>query len=378
MFTRIVSVIILLLTIVILISNCSFKKNSDNNLFNLLPASLKDSVRLYPGNSFTNEKAELGRYLFYERRLSVNNTKSCATCHAPEFSFTDNYIRSIGALGALHQRNARPLINLVFKKYLTAADSTLHFPEQQINKPMFNTTPVEMGWSGNEKTILKKIMADKDYIQLFAKAFPGQQQPFTVTNIQYAITSFIKTIFSMSSPYDKYINKKGTLDSSALRGMQLFFSKNLQCASCHGGKDFDTPADKNFYANTGLYNNDNAFHYPDSDKGLFESTGKWEDIGKFRIPTLRNLAFTAPYLHDGSAASLTDVILIYENGGREITHGINAGDGRLNPNKSHLIKGFHLNSQQQKDLISFLLSLSDSSILKNPLYTNPFFKDETK
>lgn len=375
---KIASSIILLLALVILITHCTFKKNNQPGPLAFLPSNLKDSVYLYPGNPFSEAKARLGKYLFYDRRLSVNDTKSCATCHAPEFSFTDNYIRSIGALGALHQRNARPLINLVFKQYLTAADSSIHFPEQQINNPMFNTTPVEMGWKGNEKIILEKLMKDKLYATLFAKAFPGQQQPFTVTNVQYAITSFIKTIISLSSPYDNYINKKIELDSSVIRGMQLFFSKNLQCASCHAGKDFDTPANKDFYANTGLYNNDNAFHYPEADKGLFEITGKKEDIGKFRIPTLRNLAFTGPYLHDGSAASLTDVILIYENGGRVITKGSNKGDGRINTNKNSLIKGFQLNSQQRNDLISFLLSLSDSSILTNPRYANPYIEDETK
>jgi cytochrome c peroxidase len=352
----------------------------------ILPGFVKDSIYLNTENVFSKEKAALGRYLFYDRRLSVNNTKACASCHAQPFSFTDSYNRSIGALGDLHQRNSKPLINIVFEKYLTAADSSIHFPEAQINKPMFNEHPVEMGVKGNEKIIIGRIQKDEYYTTRFKKIFSGEKEPVSIKNIQYSITSFIKTILSFNSPYDKYYFKKDNraMNDDQLQGMKLFFSTDLNCSSCHGGINFSKPSVKNtqgvaeFYFNMGLYNINNQGGYPSFDQGLADITNNPTDIGKYKVPTLRNLAFTAPYFHDGSAATLNDVMAIYENGGRNILAGLYKGDGRNNPNKHPLIKEFKLNSQQRKNLVAFLLSLSDSSVLINPAYANPFSDDETK
>ena len=352
----------------------------------LLPEFVTENIYLDTDNIFTKEKAELGRYLFYDRRLSINNTKACASCHAQEFSFTDSYNRSIGALGDLHQRNAKPLINIIFEKYLTAADSTLHFPEMQINNPMFNEHPIELGMKGNENRILDELKDDKHYQQQFKTAFPDERSPVTIKNIQYAITTFVKTIFSFNSPYDNYVylGDIKAISQSAINGKELFFSSKLNCKACHGGINFSTPDLKNsdgssvFYFNTGLYNLDGKGSYPEYDQGLIDMTNNPADMGEYKVPTLRNLAFTAPYFHDGSAATLEDVIAVYENGGRNILTGQVKGDGRNNLYKHPLISGFKLNLQERKDLISFLLSLSDSSVLKNPAYANPFSDDETK
>lgn len=370
----------LVTAIAIFLLACNFqekKKSKVNFPYNFIPSTVKDSFYIDRENVFTIEKAALGRYLFYDRRLSVNNTKACASCHAQQFSFTDSYTKSIGALGDLHQRNARPLINIIFNKYLTSADSMLHFPEQQINNPMMNEHPIEMGIKGTEEKILKKLKADKFYQQKFKTVFAEEINPFTIKNIQHCIASFIKTIFSFNSSYDK-----GTLSAEQQNGKRLFFSDKLNCGSCHGGINFSTPSFKNsngetdFYFNTGLYNINGS--YPANDRGFFDKTGNVADNGKIRVPTLRNLAFTAPYFHDGSAATLEDVLKVYMEGGRNITTGINKGDGRSNPHKNFLIKGFTLNLQEQKDVISFLFALSDSSIINNPAYANPFTDDETK
>lgn len=311
-----------------------------------------------------------GRYLFYDRRLSINNTKACGSCHAPQFSFTDGYVRSIGALGDLHQRNARPLINLTYNKYYTAADSTITTLEQQMDGPMFNTHPVEMGIAGNEAIILAKIAADTIYQRLFAAAFPAQKNAFTINNIKTAIAAFEKTITAFNTSYDAYTaGNNAALTPQQKQGMQLFFSDTLGCNNCHGGKNFNLPAERlpngsvNYYYNTGLYGN----NYPVADRGLFESTHNENDIGKFRVPTLRNLMYTAPYFHDGSAVSLTDVINTYAAGGRQNSK-----------YKSRLVKSFTLTLQQQKALISFLYSLTDSTVVTNPAYANPFIHDETK
>jgi len=351
-----------------------------------MPASyINDSAYFDSDNSISDEKIELGRYLFYDRRLSVNKSKSCASCHDPKFSFTDGYRRSIGALGDLHQRNSSPLINLIFKKYLTEADSSLHYPEQQVNNPMFHERPVELGWKGNEREILSRITKDELYRNKFKQVFENEKETVTIKNIQYCIASFIKTILSYNSPYDRFFYlKQDVLSVQEKKGMQLFFSDKLACSSCHGGNNFDKPVVKDsigkiqFYFNTGLYNINGKGNYPDYDKGLYESTRNATDMGKYRVPVLRNLAFTAPYYHDGSAAGLEEVIRNYENGGRRITNGLLKGDGSANPFKSNLIKGFFLTSQERKDLISFLLSLSDSSVLTNKNYSNPFQYDETR
>lgn len=352
---------------------------------NLLPAFIKDSFFLEVANPFTQQKADLGRYLFYDRRLSFNTTKSCASCHDPKFSFTDGYRKSVGALGDLHQRNSTPLINLVFKKHLTAGDSSLHFPEQQIANPMFHDHPVELGWKGNETDILGRIASDDFYRKQFNIVFSAEKNPITTHNIQYCIASFLKTILSFNSVYDRfyYLNEK-LLTASQSNGMKLFFSDKLSCYKCHGGLDFATPSVNDeeghpaYYFNTGLYNINGTNSYPLQDRGLMEYTRQETDNGKFRVATLRNLAFTAPYYHDGSAATLSEVIDNYLNGGRVIEKGIAKGDGRLNLYKHKLINGFSLMEEERNDLINFLLCLSDSSLVTNKNYTNPFQDDETK
>jgi len=314
----------------------------------LIPAPIKDSIYLDPSNPPSPEKIKLGRYLFYDNRISINNTKACASCHDPKFSFTDNYRRSIGAFGDLTKQNAPPLINLIFNRYFTATDTSLHFPEEQINNPMFHDDPVELGWKGNEDEMVKRFSSNSFYRKQFKLAFPGENDPVTIKNIQQSITSFIKTILSLQSPYDDYLynNNKHALNESAVRGMQLFRSSPLKCSQCHSGINFNQPVFQSIpYFFTGLSG----------------------DSLMIKVPTLRNLAFTAPYLHDGSIETLEQVIGLYETG----------GSSNVN-NKHALITGFKLNSQERRDLLSFLLSLSDSSVLKNPAYANPFSDDETK
>jgi cytochrome c peroxidase len=365
---------------------CHYASPPISSLKEILPSYISDSIYLYPGNMFSEKKAAIGRYLFYDRRLSVNKTKACASCHAQEFSFTDGYDRSIGALGDLHQRNSRPLVNLIFNKYLTAADSTIHFPEQQMSRPMLNDHPVEMGMKGNEASILERIRADAFYHREFESTFGKASDPFTIKNIQDAIACFIKTILSFNSPYDRFSfqHQDHAMNESQKRGMQLFFSPKLNCSNCHGGFNFSTPSIRDgrhnilFYFNTGLYNLDTVGSYPSSDQGLFALTRHNGDKGKFRVPTLRNLAFTAPYFHDGSARSLEDVIDVYDKGGRYTAHGATAGDGRISPLKDPSIRELSLNPMERRDLAAFLLSLSDSSICNNPLYANPFKEDETR
>jgi cytochrome c peroxidase len=350
-------------------------------LFGQMINSCTNKSKTETAAAIDSTKIELGRFLFFDRRLSVNNTRSCATCHNPQFAFTDGYKRSLGVYADLHQRNTQPLFNLEYLKYFTAADSTLHSPLQQMDNPLFSDHPAEMGVKGNEGKILQKIATDKMYQQLFESV--GKE--ISWINIKQAISSFISSIYSGNSPYDKFIKgDSAALTSSQKRGLKLFFSAELKCASCHGGFNFSTPSvtnekgDTTFYFNTGLYNIDGKGAYPAYDEGLCQLTKNKTDMGKFRVPSLRNLAFTAPYFHDGSAASLTEVIDSYACGGRKISDGIYKGDGSKNPFKHPFVSGFAISEADKINLISFLQSLSDSSFINNPFYQNPFTGDETK
>lgn len=168
------------------------------------------------------------------------------------------------------------------------------------------------------------------------------------------------------------------LSDSARHGMAMFFSETLECYHCHTGFNFsdsvaseDSAFDALFFHNTGLYNVDEAGAYPASDQGLIEHTNVPEDMGKFRAPTLRNIALTAPYMHDGSVATLEEAIAHYSAGGRTLT-GDNAGDGSLSPYKDPLVIGFTLTDTEQADILAFLGSLTDDTFITDSRFSDPF------
>ncbi len=335
------------------------------------PASLNTSRF----NQIDSNQIQLGRFLFYDTRLSSNNTKSCGTCHNPVFAFTDGYKRSLGIYADVLQRNTTALFNLKEQKYLTFADSNIKTLLRQIENPLFNEHPLEMGVKGNEVEILNRIKQQALYQKLFQKA----DLDLSWQSIKLSITRFVSTLTSYQSPYDFYL--KGDLsvyNESQLKGMQLFFSDSLNCSKCHGGINFSTPKvfsapDKiEYFFNTGLYNVGDKNEYPKYDQGLLQYTHNQLDMGKFRVPSLRNLIYTKPYYHDGSEENLKGVILNYENGGRQISNGEYKGDGRKNKYKSELIKGFKLSDYERISLIKFLESLSDPNFIQNPKYQDPF------
>jgi len=327
-----------------------------------------------PANDATREA---GRYLFYDTRLSFNQTKSCGSCHDPSMAFTDGYRRSVTAGGENLKHNSPSLVNAAFLNYYDWANPSVTSLEQQHERPLFNTDPVELGCRGNEKGILEQLRADKKYRSLFAAAFPGEKDAFDFKHIIRAIASFVGSIRSFNSAYDRYLKgDSAALSLSAKTGRQLFFSDRLKCASCHIPPHFTTASltrnTDSIYFNTGLYNILNGDLYPGSDRGLVNLTKNSKDDGKFKTPTLRNVGLTAPYMHDGSVNTLQDVIATYEAGGRNIKTGPDKGDGRLNKNKDPRINGFTLKDEERMALLDFLLSLDDSSVLSNPAFQNPF------
>jgi cytochrome c peroxidase len=342
--------------------------------------------RVPPDNPISVEKVELGRRLFYDTRLSGNGSYACASCHRQELAFTDGRARALGSTDELHARSAMSLANVAYNASLTWADPRIDSLEAQARMPMLNEHPVELGLRGREEEVLGRLRDDARYTALFAEAFPEDEPSIRMENVTKALASFERTLISGDSPYHRlvYLGETDALSESARRGMRLFFSDRLRCSQCHSGFNFSGPVafegsgevEPTFH-NTGLYDLDGKGAYPAGNEGLFRVTGRSADMGRFRAPTLHNVAVTAPYMHDGSVATLEEVIAIYAEGGRVVTSGPVAGDGRVNPRKSARIPGFDITRAEVADLVAFLCSLTDESFLTDPRYASPFPADPT-
>ncbi|MDD2547343.1 MAG: di-heme enzyme [Burkholderiaceae bacterium] len=332
------------------------------------------------GNPMSEAKVDLGRYLFYDRRLSGNGTQACASCHHQDKAFTDGRALALGSTGQLHPRGAQSLANAVYNATLTWANPSLVTLEKQMEVPLFSEDPVEMGiHDGNQAEVLARLAADPLYGPKFAAAFPGQAQPIAWGSVIQAISAFQRTLISGHSRYDQYTQGKTPLTPAEERGMRLFFGEKAECFHCHGSFNFndqvvhassrivETP-----FHNTGLYNLGGSGNFPPGNQGLFEFTAQATDRGLFRAPSLRNVEVTAPYMHDGSIATLEGVLDFYAAGGRSLPSGPYAGDGRQHPNKSDLITLIRLDAQEKADLVAFLKTLTDHDFLTHPQFANPF------
>jgi len=323
-------------------------------------------------NPMSEAKIKLGRYLFYDKNLSANQTQSCASCHKQEKAFSESLAVSVGSTGQSHRRNALALVNVAYNKTLTWAHPSLDSIERQILLPMFGETPVEMGITGHENEILSRFNTEQ-YQVMFDEAFDNKNINFD--KINKALSSFVRRLTSFNSPFDRYAYamEDSALSASQIRGMDLFFSEKLECHHCHGGFNFTQSTthekqllDRRPFHNTGLYNIDGKGSYPINDIGLNEITLEQRDMGAFRAPTLRNIALTAPYMHDGSILTLDEVIEHYAAGGKtsnQLTKNIYI---------SPFVKGFELNNKEKSDLIAFLNALTDESFISDPKLSNPF------
>jgi len=245
--------------------------------------------------------------------------------------------------------------------------------EDQAFVPLLNEHPVEMGVAGRERQVLDRLRADRAYRELFVSAFPGSSEPFTLNNVVRALASFERTLISGDSPYDRwaYRGEVDALAPQARAGARLFFSRRLACFRCHAGFKLSGPAvyegadvvEPGFH-NTGLYSVDGDGAYPEPNTGVHRVTGRADDMGRFRTPTLRNIALTAPYMHDGSIATLEEVLEHYAAGGRRIASGPHSGDGRSNPRKAPLLTGFELDEQERDQIIAFLHALTDEGFIR--------------
>ena len=262
------------------------------------------------------------------------------------------------------------LVNVAYAPSLTWANPTLDSLEEQALTPMLGEEPIELGLKGHEPEFLDALRRDPVYQRLFPACLPRNRHVYTLDNVTKAIAAFERTIVSMNSPYDRYRwgGDSSAISDSAKRGELLFSSSERGgCFQCHGGWNFSAdPIRRNAgskdekMARGGFFNTGVSAYLPPN-RGLYERTQRPEDVGKFRPPTLRNIALTAPYMHDGSLATLEEVLDHYAAGGK-LDH----------PNKSRILKPFRLTESEKHDLIEFLESLTDEGLLHDPRWSDPW------
>jgi cytochrome c peroxidase len=340
-----------------------------------LPAGFP-TPRVPADNPMTEAKVQLGRRLFYDKRLSLNGTQACASCHEQARAFTDGRTHGLGSTGQEHRRNAQGLANVAYATSLTWANPALTSLETQALTPLFGTEPVELGFGDDPEPLLARLRADPDLAARFAEAFPGEAEPVSLASVTRALACFERTLLSGGSPFDQYLygGKVDALSPQVKRGMELFFSERLECNHCHSGFNFQdaTMHDGTSepilpFHNTGLYDEDLAGAYPATDPGLIELTGRPEDMGSFRAPSLRNVALTAPYMHDGSIATLSEVLDHYAAGGR--AHVL--GSSHTSPLRSGFVRGFTLTPEEKAEVLAFLEALTDTAFVTDPRFSDP-------
>lgn len=331
-----IHIIVLSLIGILLISCSSSKEEMGIDL--TPPLGFTDIV--YPeGNTYTKARWDLGKQLFYDPILSVDSSLSCASCHKQEFAFADNESTTPGVLDRPGKRNAPTLVNVAYLPYVLFEGSvpTLEMqilvPIQEHNEFNHNIVSIANALNKNEK-----------YVELSQKAYDRIPDPYVITR---AISNFQRTLISGNSKFDQYYyqNKKSTFTESEKRGMELFLGDKAKCSSCHSGFQLTNYA----FENNGLYE-----EYPD--EGRIHFTGLESDEAKFKVPTLRNIELTAPYMHDGSFNTLIEVIEHYNSGGKN------------HKNKSPNLVPLNLTNQEKIDLEAFLKTLTDWEFINNPLF----------
>lgn len=276
--------------------------------------------------------------MFFDPIMSDDGNVSCASCHDPSLAFSDEVALSLGFDGIEGRSNAPTLTNVAYQPYFTRAGGVPTL-EQQVLVPIqehdeFNSNILE---------VADRMLAEATYREMSLEAYDRPLDPYVIVR---AISTYERTIISGNSRYDQYLNgRPDALNSSELRGMELFFSDRLACSQCHSDFNFTNYA----FENNGLH-----LQYAEVDRKRL--TGKQSDEGRFKVPTLRNVGVTAPYMHDGSLSKLMDVIEHYDSGG--LGH----------PNQNDLIKPLGLTVDEKNDLVSFLEALTDDSFITNDKY----------
>lgn len=310
-------------------------------------------------NKLTVQIVKLGRMLFYEKMLSGNGTQACASCHIQKFAFSDTSRFSIGIKGLPGKRQAMGVFNMAWHTNEFFWDGRAHLLRDQSLKPIQD----ELEMDETLDNVIAKLKGHKMYRNQFIRAFGTDE--INSTRISLALEQFMNSIVSNNSKYDDYLKDSTVFNESEKRGLKLFITEynpffpdksGADCQHCHGGFNFEN----NEYMNNGLDEESNL-----ADFGREKVTGNPKDRGKFKVTSLRNVAITPPYMHDGRFKTLEEVIEHYNSG-------IKASatlDPALEQNRA---SGLQLTSQQKMDLIAFLKTLTDKSLQTNPEYMSPF------
>ncbi|HEX5624481.1 MAG TPA: cytochrome c peroxidase [Saprospiraceae bacterium] len=305
-----------------------------------IPAGF-DEPHFPPDNLFSDARFELGRSLFYDPVLSVDSSISCASCHRPEFAFTDRKTVSEGVFGRAGTRNAPSLANVAYQPYFLR-EGGVPTLEMQIGVPIQEHNEFDH----NLLVIAEKLMRSDHYRDQSLRAYGRLPDPFVITR---SIACFERALISGQSAYDRFLQGDiHALSPDAQKGMKLFHSEPFNCSKCHSGILFTNHA----FENNGLYE-----QY--ADEGRKRLTGLESDAALFKVPSLRNVDWTMPYMHDGKLSSLEDVIDHYAAGGRN------------HPHKSVLVAGFPINDDQKRQLLAFLKSLTDHQFIDNRNFRLP-------
>lgn len=326
----------LYLILFILLISC----DEDNTPDEVIVLNIPDYFPTYlipEDNQITPDRIKLGEKLFFSKLLSKDSSISCGSCHLPEKAFANNLPTTPGVFGRAGTRNVPSILNVIFQeKFLR--EGSVPTLEQQVLVPVQEHNEFDIEW----EVILARLNSDLEFRNLLDKSkyiFPADNKLITEFNIYAvvrAIANYERTLISVNTKYDRYLQDRTQLSDEELLGEKLFKSDSLNCSKCHSGVLF---SDYNYY-NNGLYS-----EYKDVGRNRF--TNDPADIGKFKVPSLRNVAITYPYMHDGSINTLEEVINHYEKGGEK------------HPNKSLLINGFNLSQEEKTSLIKFLETLSE-------------------
>lgn len=309
-------------------------------------------------NPLTIQGVKLGRMLFYEPMLSRDGSQSCASCHRQEHAFTDTAQFSIGVNGLEGKRQAMSVFNMAWNNNEFFWDGRAHLLRDQSLMPIQD----ELEMDETLENVVAKLKSSQMYKDQFIRAFGSDE--ITSEKISLAMEQFMNSIVSNKSKWDRFVAKQDTLTASEVRGRILFFTEyneflpeesGADCAHCHATFNFSN----NRYMNNGL-DGDNP-----ADNGREKVTGRAQDIGKFKVTSLRNIELTAPYMHDGRFATLEEVIDHYDHGVVE--------SATLDPTiRPTMATGLRLTEQDKQDLIAFLKTLTDYELINNEEYSNPF------
>lgn len=307
-------------------------------------------------NPLTVEGVRLGRYLFYEKKLSGNNTQACGDCHLQDQNFSDFNQFSTGIDGIAGDRQAMPIMNLAWQSFFFW-DGRKGSLEDQALDPVENPIEMHETWPN----ALVKLKNDPFYVGLFAKAFGSGSAAINKTNAAKAIAQFERTLVSGNSKFDKWRRGEAQLTAQEAAGYQIFNSERGDCFHCHG----DLATGNQFGAYGSLqFTNNGLDSVLTPGKGRDAVTGLASDRGKFKIPSLRNIEYSFPYMHDGRFANLDEVIDFYNTGGFVTP--------TTDPNMKAAGVGRNWTPQEKADLKAFLLTLSDVEFLTDTIFSSPF------